>query len=80
MNKTISFVSYFGYFVIQNSMFKKPRFYVILGTFYVGNDFLISQTPPIKHRFWGGSPLFHENKGVRIGIPVFGFGNFAGTD
>jgi hypothetical protein len=34
MNKTISFVSYFGYFVIQNSMFKHPvsmSFWALLG-------------------------------------------------
>ena len=61
MNKTISFVSYFRYFVIQNSMFKKPCFYVVLGTFNVVNDFLIHPTPSIKRRFRGGSPLFHEN-------------------
>jgi len=32
-------------------------------TFGVGNDFLISQTPPIKHRFWVGSPYFMKIKG-----------------
>jgi hypothetical protein len=64
MSKTISFVSYFGYFVIQNSMFKKPCFYVVLGTFNVGNDFLIYPTPPIKRRFWGASLYFMKIEGV----------------
>ena len=67
MNKIISFVSYFRYFVIQNSMFKKPCFYVVLGTFGLGNDFLISHTPPIKRRFWGGvSPISCKPRGASI--------------
>jgi len=44
-------------------MFKKPCFYVVLGTFNVGNDFLISQTPSIKPRFRGGPPYFMKIKG-----------------